>query len=148
MPLARYNVSQKTPHTDFSHNSSQKRTIWIIFGTQNPKEFWHEKFCFYPPHVKMQPLYLENSRYNFSSISYLQYSQLQLDKFSQPEIDYIFLANVNFYCGSHMNSQNDLVYVSNAMKQQNMHHNNHASRISSVETWNECYQSMAMDESI
>jgi len=78
---------------------------------------------------------VENSKKSFSAISCLEYFQLQLDTISQPKI-VLFFSNIKiglflteFYYGPPMNSQNDLVHVPNAMKQNNMH-NIRTSRIS------------------
>ena len=85
----------------------------MTFSTENPLKNWSKQ--------QQPPLYLQNSKRAFLSAgSCFQYSQLQLDKFSQPEINF-FLQLKHFHCGSPMDSQDDLVHMPYAMKQHNMH---------------------------
>ena len=59
----------------------------MTFSTENPLKNWSKQ--------QQPPLYLQNSKRAFLSAgSCFQYSQLQLDKFSQPEINFFYNWNI------------------------------------------------------
>jgi len=117
----------------FLNNSVKNEPMWKILVHKIRKKFDMSTFTCVHLICKMHPLYLENSKSHFSAHVVFNILSCNWRSAHSQKLNSFFLLVKNFYSGSPMNSQDDLVCVPNTMKQRNMHRGNiRARHISSL----------------